>query len=310
LVIGYWLLVNGYMSHSDHHSEVKGSRLLIATMLNLFISVAEIIGGLLSNSLSLMSDAFHNLSDGLAIFIAWIANKISSRPSNLKRTFGYKRIEIMAAMLNAGVLLVISVWLFYEATWRLFNPEPIKSGLMIIVAIIGLLANFVAVVILRADSKKNINVKAAYLHLFGDTLSSIAVIIGGILIYFFDIYWIDPVITMLIGLYLLKETWGILKQANSILMQGVPAGLNLEIIRKDLEQIGEIANIHHVHLWNLDDHAIHFECHVELKEDFHLSETRQVQSKIESLLEEKYEIGHVTVQFEYQRCEDQSLVIS
>lgn len=298
------------MSQHDHNTEVKGNRLLLATVLNLAISVAEIIGGLLSNSLSLISDAFHNLSDGLAIFIAWIANKISSKPSNLKRTFGYKRVEILAAMLNAGILVVISVWLFYEAIWRLFNPEPIESGLMIIVAFIGLTANFIAVMILRSDSKKNINVKAAYLHLFGDTLSSVAVIVGGILIYFFEIYWLDPVITMFIGLYLLRETWGILKQANAILMQGVPEGLNLEIIRQDLEQIDEIANIHHVHLWNLDDHDIHFECHAELKEDCHLSETQHIHSKIEELLEEKYEIGHVTVQFEYHRCDNKSLVDS
>jgi cobalt-zinc-cadmium efflux system protein len=296
------------MSQHEHNTEIKGNRLLLATALNLVISVAEIIGGLLSNSLSLISDAFHNLSDGLAIFIAWVANKISSKPSNLKWTFGYKRIEILAAMLNAGILVVISVWLFYEALWRIFNPEPIKSGLMIIVAVIGLLANFVAVILLRADSKKNINIKAAYLHLFGDTLSSVAVIIGGILIYFFEVYWLDPVITMMIGMYLLRETWRILKQANAILMQGVPEGLDIELIRKDLEQIDEIANIHHVHLWNLDDHSLHFECHAELKEDFHLSETNHIQSKIESLLENKYDIGHITVQFEYQRCDDRSLV--
>jgi cobalt-zinc-cadmium efflux system protein len=296
------------MSHHDHNTEIKGNRLLFATVLNLAISVAEIIGGLLSNSLSLISDAFHNLSDGLAIFIAWAANKISSKPSNLKWTFGYKRIEILAAMLNAGILVVISVWLFYEALWRLFNPEPIKSGVMIIVAFIGLLANFVAVILLRADSKKNINVKAAYLHLFGDTLSSVAVIIGGILIYFFEIYWLDPVITMLIGMYLLRETWRILKQANAILMQGVPEGINLELIRGDLEQIPEIANIHHVHLWNLDDHSIHFECHVDMKKDFRLSETGEIHSRIESLLKERYAIGHVTIQFEFQRCDDQSLV--
>jgi cobalt-zinc-cadmium efflux system protein len=297
------------MDRHNHDTEVKGSRLLIATVLNLVISVAEIIGGLMSNSLALISDAFHNLSDGLATFIAWIANKISRRPSTLKRTFGYKRIEILAAMLNAVVLVVVTVWLFYEAAGRIMEPEPIKGGLMIVVAIIGLLANLAAVLILHSDSRKNINVKAAYLHLLGDTLSSVAVIIGGILIYFFEIYWIDPVITILIGLYLLKETWRILKQANDILMQGVPEGLDLELIRSDVEKIPEIANIHHVHVWNLDDHSIHFECHVELKKDYHLSETGEIQLKIESLLKEKYDISHVTIQFEFQRCDDQSLVV-
>jgi cobalt-zinc-cadmium efflux system protein len=296
------------LEHHTHDNSVKGGRLLAATLLNLFISVAEIIGGLLSNSLALISDALHNLTDGLAIFIAWGANKISKRPSNFKRTFGYKRIEILAAMLNAGVLVVVSIWLIYEATLRIMNPEPIEGGLMLVVAIIGLIANFVAVILLRGDSGKNINVKAAYLHLLADTLTSVAVIIGGALIYFLEVYWIDPVITIAISLFLLKETWRILRQTNDILMQGAPAGLDLELIRKNIEQFAEIANIHHVHVWNLDDHSIHFECHVDLKDNYRLSETGMIQSKIEAMLKAKFDIGHVTIQFEFQRCEDKAML--
>lgn len=297
------------MDHHSHHTPpVKGNRLLAAVLLNLIISIAEIVGGLLSNSLSLISDALHNLSDGLAIFIAWIANKISKRPSNSKRTFGYKRIEILAAFFNALILIVISLYLFYEAVLRIIEPEPVKGILMFIVASIGLLANLAAVFLLRTDSKKNINVRAAYLHLLGDTLTSIAVIIGSILIIFLEIYWIDPIITIVIGLYILKETWSILKQTIDILMQGTPEGLDLEQIRHDLEQIPEIANIHHVHLWNLDDQSIHFECHVDLKEDYRLSETCDIQLKIESLLHDTYDIGHVTIQFEYQRCDDKNMI--
>ncbi len=213
------------------------------------------------------------LVTGLAIFIAWIANKIGKRPSNIKRTFGYKRIEILAAFFNALILIAISLYLFYEAVLRIISPEPVKGLIMLIVAFIGLIANLAAVLLLHGDAKKNINVKAAYLHLFGDTLSSIAVIIGGILIYFFDLYWIDPIITILIGLYIIKETWTILKQTIDILMQSSPAGLDLDQIRHDLEQIPEIANIHHVHIWNLDDQSIHFECHVDLLENSRISET-------------------------------------
>jgi len=297
------------MSQHNHHiSPVKGKRLLAAVLLNLFISIVEIAGGLLSNSLSLISDALHNLSDGIAIFIAWIANKISKRPSNSKRTFGYKRIEILAAFFNALILIVISFYLFYEAVLRIIEPEPVKGILMLIVASIGLLANLAAVFLLRTDSKKNINVRAAYLHLLGDTLTSVAVIIGSILIIFLEIYWIDPIITIVIGLYILQETWSILKQTIDILMQGTPEGMDLEQIRQDLEQIPEIANIHHVHLWNLDDQSIHFECHVDLKEDYRLTETCDIQLKIESLLHDKYDIGHITIQFEYQRCDDKNMI--
>lgn len=282
--------------------------MLAATILNFVIAVAEIIGGILSNSLSLISDALHNLSDGLAVFIAWVAHRISKRPSNSRRTFGYKRIEILAAFLNALVLAGISLYLFYEAALRLMDPQPVKGLMMLIVASIGLLANLVAVLLLHGDSDKNINIKAAYLHLLGDTLSSVAVIIGGVLIFYFEIYWVDPVVTIIIGIYILRETWRVLKQVNDILMQGTPAGLDLELICKDLEKIPEIANVHHVHSWNLDDHSIHFECHVDLKQDKRLSETESLQQRIEKLLREKYGISHLTIQFEHRWCDDQRLI--
>jgi cobalt-zinc-cadmium efflux system protein len=293
--------------HEHHHNTVKGNRLLVATVLNFIISLAEVAGGLISNSLSLISDALHNLSDGLALFIAWIANRISKRPSDAKRTFGYKRIEILAAFLNALILIAVSLYLFYEATLRIIEPEPVKALIMIVVAVIGLIANLAAVLLLRFDAKLNINVKAAYLHLLGDTLTSVAVIIGGILIYYFNIYWVDPVITILIGLYIIRQTWTILKQTIDILMQSTPAGIDLELIRKDLEHIPEISNIHHVHLWNLDDQSIHFEGHVDLSENSRISDTDSIYLKIEKILKEKYHISHLTIQFEYQKCNDHDM---
>ena len=299
------------MSTEKSHNQpqiVKANRLLAATVLNLIIFFAEIAGGLISNSLSLITDALHNLSDGLAIFVAWVANKISKRPSNLKKTFGYKRIEILAAFLNALILIAISLYLFYEAALRIISPEPVKGLIMLVVAIIGLLANLAAVLLLHRDAEKNINVKAAYLHLFGDTLSSVAVIIGGIFIYFFDLYWIDPVITILIGIYIIKETWKILKQTIDILMQGSPAGLDLDLVRQDLEQIPEIANIHHVHIWNMDDQSVHFECHVDLVENISISETDNIYYMIEKILKETYHIGHLTIQFEHHKCDDKEMI--
>jgi cobalt-zinc-cadmium efflux system protein len=296
--------------HVSHHQagNIKGNRLLASTILNLIISIAEISGGLISNSLSLISDALHNLSDGLAIFIAWIANRISKRPSNSKRTFGYKRIEILAAFFNALILIAISLYLFYEAILRIIAPEPVKGLIMIIVALIGLLANLAAVLLLRRDAKKNINIKAAYLHLFGDTLSSFSVIFGGVLIYVFDLFWLDPIITILIGVYIIKETWTILKQTIDILMQGSPSGLDLNLIRLDLEQIPEIANIHHVHIWNLDDQSVHFECHVALIENSRISETDSIYYQIEKVLKEKHLISHLTIQFEHQLCDDKDMI--
>jgi cobalt-zinc-cadmium efflux system protein len=299
------------MSHEESHNQqesIKANRLLTATVLNMVIFFAEIAGGLISNSLSLITDALHNLSDGLAIFIAWIASKIGKRPSNLKRTFGYKRIEILAAFLNALILIAISLYLFYEAALRMISPEPVKGLIMLIVAMIGLIANLVAVLLLHKDSKKNINIKAAYLHLFGDTLSSVAVLAGGIFIYYFNIYWLDPAITFIIGIYIIIETWTILKQTVDILMQGSPAGIDIDEIRQDLEQISEIGNIHHVHIWNLDDKSVHFECHVDLEENIRISDTDNIYSEIEEILRQKYHIGHLTIQFEHHKCDDKEVI--
>jgi cobalt-zinc-cadmium efflux system protein len=287
---------------------VKGKNLLIAALLNLFIAVAEIAGGIISNSLSLLSDALHNLGDGLAVFLAWIAHRISKRPSNARRTFGYKRIEILAALFNAFLLAVLTIYLFYEAVLRILDPEPIKGLIMLVVAGIGLLANLAAVVLLKKDSGKNINVRAAYLHLVSDTLSSLAVIAGGVLIYFFNLYWIDPLITIAIGIYILAETWHILRQANDILMQGTPAGLNLDEIRAELEKIPGVGNVHHVHSWNLDDRSIHYECHIDLDRDLRLSEVEPTHHRIQEVLKDKFGIGHVTVQFEFGWCDDNRMI--
>jgi cobalt-zinc-cadmium efflux system protein len=283
-------------------------RLLWATVLNFTIAVAEVIGGIVSNSLALISDALHNVGDSVAVFLAYIAHLVSKKPSNKKKTFGYKRIEILAAFINAVILIGITLFLFYEAYNRLMDPQPIKGKIMFIVAVIGLLANLVAVIILHRDKGKNINVKAAYLHIFADTLSSVAVIIGAVLIYFFELFWLDPVLTILIGIYLIRETWRILKQTIDILMQSTPQGIDLEQVSGDIRQIPSIQGVHHVHAWNLDDQSIHFECHVDLDDNYRIGEAEKIYRKVELLLKEKYNITHVTIQLEYQFCDNKDLI--
>jgi cobalt-zinc-cadmium efflux system protein len=296
------------MGSGHQHNDIKSKRLLWATLLNFGIATIEIIGGILSNSLALISDALHNIGDAIAVLLAYIAHLIGKRPSNERKTFGYKRIEILAAFLNALILIAVTVYLFYEAVIRFLEPEPVQGRLMLIVAVFGLVANLLAVLLLHRDSSKNINVKAAYLHLIADTLSSVAVIAGAILIYYFEIYWIDPVITVVIGVYLIKETWAILKQTVDILMQSTPQGINLIEISKEIEAIPSVANVHHVHAWNLDDHSVHFECHVDLSDNYRISEAEKVYHDIESILEEKYHISHITIQFEHKWCEDKNMI--
>ncbi|MCF8229565.1 MAG: cation diffusion facilitator family transporter [Bacteroidales bacterium] len=291
------------------NNEKKESRnLFITVLLNMVISVAEIIGGLLSNSLALISDALHNFSDGVAVLITYIAVRVSKRQSTERKTFGYKRIQILAAFFNSVVLIGICVFLLYEAYQRFLEPEPVKSIPMFVVAVIGLIANFVAVFLLRGHSKSNINIKAAYLHLIGDTLSSVAVIVGGILIYFFDVYWVDPLITVLISIYIIKETISVLMETYNILMQGTPKNINLKEIQRRIEKIQEISGIHHVHAWNLSDKEIHFEAHIDLKKDLRLSESEKVLLKVKEMLNRRFGITHVTLQMEYDFCHDKEMI--
>lgn len=297
------------MGHHHHHGHTKeGRKLLITVLLNLAITLAEFIGGIFSNSLALISDAFHNLGDTVAILITYITEKISRRASDEKHTFGYKRIQIIAALFNAVTLIAISVFLIFEAWERFNNPQPIKSLLMLSVASIGLLANLISVLLLKSHQKENINIKAAYLHLIGDTLSSVAVIIGGILIYFYEIYWIDPLITVLISLYIIKETYVILYDTYKILMQGTPSGINIDDIVENITELSEIKGIHHIHVWNLTDREVHFEAHVDLSNDLKVSDGQMVVDKVQEILKKKFNIDHVTLQLEYDRCDNKDLI--
>jgi cobalt-zinc-cadmium efflux system protein len=307
-------MVSGDKNHiivplSDYSdNKISEKKLLIAVILNFAITLAEVIGGLFSNSLALLSDAFHNLGDGIAVFIAYLAHRISKRDSNKRKTFGYKRIEILAAFINSTFLVAICIFLIYLAIDRFRHPEPINGLIMFIVAAIGLSANVVAVFLLKSDSKININVRAAYLHLLGDTFSSAVVIAGGILIYFFNISWLDPLITFLISLYIIKESYDLIKDSVNILMQSAPEKLDLESIKKDIELFPEVLNIHHIHAWNLNEREVHFEGHIDLNKDLHVSQTDLIRKKIESLLAEKYHISHFTLQIEFGCCNDTEMI--
>ncbi|MDT8393093.1 MAG: cation diffusion facilitator family transporter [Bacteroidales bacterium] len=296
------------MSQHHHRAFSSNRSLLLVTLLNILITVAEIIGGILTNSLALLSDAVHNLSDTLAIFLAWVAQKISARDSNERKTFGYKRVEILAAFFNALVLIGVSGFLIYEAIIRFKEPEPVKGLLMFIFATAGLIFNLLAVLLLKKHSGSSLNIRSAYLHLLGDTLSSVAVVIGGILIYFFEIYWIDPLITIMISLYIIKETWDVFRHSADILMQAAPRGVEINKIITDLENINGISNIHHVHIWGMSEKDFHFECHADLQSDIPVSKTALIKNDMERLLYEKYGVSHLTVQFEFNFCDDKELI--
>jgi cobalt-zinc-cadmium efflux system protein len=301
---------HNHHAHDVRHKSDTERNLLFSALLNLIVTLAEALGGLYSNSLALLSDALHNLGDTSAIFIAYLANQISKKNRTDKKTFGYKRIEILAALFNAIILVVIIFFLFSEAWQRLRNPEPVKGLIMFSVAIIGFMANLFSVILLKKHAGQSINIRSAYIHLIGDTISSIIVIFTAVIIYFLHIYWIDPLVTFLLGIYLLKETYSILKEAVDILMQATPHGLDLNLVKNSLETIPDIDNIHHVHAWCLSDTDIHFECHVDLKKDIRISETEDIMHSINDILHNKFNINHVTIQYEYNCCEDKNMIHS
>jgi cobalt-zinc-cadmium efflux system protein len=277
-------------------------------LLNFLITIAEIIGGIFSGSLSLISDALHNFSDGIAIIITYIAMKLGKKPKTLKYTFGLKRAEILAAIINSSTLIVISFFLIKEAIDKIINPTPITGYLMLIVATIGLIANIAGTLLLKKGAKNSMNMRAAYLHLFSDAISSLAVIIGAIFIIYFQVYWIDPILTILISLYILKEAYSITKEAVEVLMMAAPEGIDANNIKSEVEAFKGVVNIHHLHLWKLNDNTIHFEAHIEVKDDL-ISNLMPLKEEIEELLEHKFGIEHTTIQFEIGDCNQELIVI-
>ncbi len=296
------------MSHNhEHEAPTSGLRLLVTLILNLIITVAEIIGGIISGSLSLISDALHNFSDGIAVVISYIAIRLNQKPKSPHYTFGLKRAQIIAAIINAGVLVAISVYLFLESYHRFVSPEPIRASLMIGVAVIGLLANTLGTLLLRAGAKDNMNIRSAYLHLLSDAVSSMGVILGGIAIYFWNVFWVDPLLTILISIYILKESFHILKDAINIVLMASPENLSIEKISEKLCSVEGVNNIHHVHLWQMDEHDIHFEAHVDIV-DQKVSETTALLKEIEKVLQETFDINHATIQFECGACDVKELL--
>ena len=298
------------MAH--HHVQARtGSQLeknlFITMLLNFLITVVEIIGGILSGSLSLLSDALHNFSDGIAIIITYGAIRLSKRPRTLKHTFGLKRAEILAAIINASTLIIISFFLIREAIDRFSNPTPITGSLMLAVAVVGLIANVVGTMLLKRGSEGNTNIRAAYIHLLSDAVSSLGVIVGGVFIMVFNITWIDPVLTILISLYILKETYEIVKESVDVIMMSTPPDIDMNELQRAVESIPGVRNMHHVHLWKMNDADIHFEAHVDV-DDLLVSSTTEIRREIEKRLHDSHDITHTTVQFECDTCSTKDLV--
>jgi len=300
--------------HHDHHghshdhsplidSEISGVRLFYVVLLNFGITAAELVGGIIAGSLSLISDSLHNFGDAMSIVVTYFAHRISLRRPSEKKTFGYKRSTILAAFLNSLTLLVIGGFLIKEAVERFANPVIVESTTVIWVGSIGLIANLLSMYLLRKWSGKDMNIRSAYLHMLTDALSSVVVILGAIVMRFSNLNWLDPLLTILIAAYVIEEGFQILSKSINILMQSVPEVTDINTIVEELKKIEEIQDIHHVHVWSLDEKTVFFEGHINLIQDLPISKAMAVEENVKNLLE-NFGISHVTIQFEYNGCPD------
>ncbi|MBJ7221641.1 MULTISPECIES: CDF family zinc transporter ZitB [unclassified Brenneria] len=291
------------MAHSHHHAESGNSkRLLAAFIVTATFMVAEVIGGLLSGSLALLADAGHMLTDAAALFVALLAVRFAQRKPNANHTFGYLRLTTLAAFVNALTLVVITAFIFWEAIRRFYDPQPVASVPMLIIAVAGLLANIAAFWLLHHGSEeKNINVRAAALHVLGDLLGSVGAIIAALVILFTDWTPIDPILSILVSCLVLRSAWALMKESIHELLEGTPGQISVDALKKDLTlNIPEVRNIHHVHLWQVGEKPL-MTLHAQVIPPY---DHDALLKRIQEYLLKNYQIGHATIQMEYHHCDD------
>lgn len=292
-------------SHSHHHHhQVEGKNLLYSIVLNIVITVAQVIGGILSGSLALLSDALHNFSDVLSLVFSYVAHKLSRKKASVNQTFGYKRAELIAAFVNAMTLIIVAFFLIYEAVVRFFNPQVIEFGLVIWLSILGIVMNGLSVLLLKKDSDKNLNMKSAYLHLFTDMLASVAVLAGGILMKYFQWFWVDSIMTLVIAIYLIIVGFDLLKKSIQMLMLFTPSHISINDIINEVHKITGVNKLHHIHVWYLNEEELHLEAHLDCSEDIKMSEFNVLLDKVEEVLFVKFHINHINIQPEYKKEEE------
>ncbi len=298
------------MGHNhSHHHEVQGKNLIYSILLNLLITVAQIIGGIASGSLALLSDALHNFSDVLSLGFSLIAHKLSRKKATEDQTFGYKRAELIAAFVNASTLIIVAFILIYGATDRFFHPKPIESNLVIWLSLLGIVVNGGSVLLLQKDAEHNLNMKSAYLHLLTDMMASVAVLVGGLLMKYYNWFWVDGVMTILIALYLIVVGIDLLKTSTKMLMLFTPEEIDIKEIVAEVQKIEGAGKLHHIHVWYLNENELHLEAHLDCSEDIKLSEFNEISDKIEQLLLDKFHINHINIQPEYKKEDPKDVIV-
>ena len=297
-------------THLHHHTDTQaswGRRLLTAIVINLLIPIVQIWGGIVSGSMALISDALHNLSDFISLVINYAALLIGRRAPTHKQTFGYKRVEIFAALISVAILYAAAVYIAIEAWQRFIAPRAISGQIVIWIALLGFAGNLFSALILHSGAKVNLNMKSAFLHMMTDAATSLAVVALGVLWLFKPWYWLDPVLSWLIVALIIYSGWGILKDSFLILMNATPPGINLAEIKNTLEAIEGISEIHDLHVWNPSAESIALAAHVTVPDQM-LGKVDELAEKVRTVLWQKFKIDHPTLQFESNACQNGGLL--
>lgn len=295
--------------HHHHHSNGKDRNLMISIVLNILITAAQVVGGLVSGSLALLSDALHNFSDVISLVVSYVASKLSKQKASINRTFGYKRAEILAAFINASTLVIVAIILIIEAIKRFNNPETIESNLVIWLSIIAIIGNGISVILLKKDAENNINMRSAYLHLLTDMLASVAVLVGGLLMKYYQMFWVDSVLTFLIAVYLIFVGFDLLVKSTKMLMLFTPEHIDIKAIVRTVNKLPKVNRLHHIHIWYLNDDELHLEAHLDFKENITLTEFNEILHQIETLLHDEFQINHINIQPEFNKEDPKEIIV-
>lgn len=295
----------GHAHHHHHRGHVHTSahqnkrRLLLVLGLTSTFLIVEVIGGLLTNSLALLADATHMFTDASGLALALLGIKLAERPATPERTYGYYRAEILAALLNSAVLIGVAFYLFFEAYERFRNPVPVNSQAVLLVATIGLAINVIGLLLLRSASQESLNLRGAYLELFADALASTGVILAAVIIWITGWVYIDPIVSVAIGLFILPRTWRLLQEAVGVLLEGTPSDINIAKLREAISRVNGVVGVHDLHVWTLSSGVNAMSVHVVIQDQWHYDDVRMaVQREITS----NFKIAHVTIQVEGIGC--------
>jgi cobalt-zinc-cadmium efflux system protein len=292
-------------SHTHSHLREAQQQTTRRLSLSLFLTLAFVImeagAGIFANSLALLTDAAHNLTDVIALALTWLAVRITAQPANARKTYGYHRAGILVALLNSTTLVLISLGIFYEAYRRFQSPPEVESGILIGVGLIAVVINLVTALLVHRGSKHDLNLRSAFVHLMGDVLSTVGAVIAGVIIYFTDANWLDPLVSVLIGFLILYNAWGILRDAVDILLEATPRDVNIKEMVKDIAAVDGVLGIHDIHVWSLTQSLRTMSAHI-LTDDLHISAGGSIQREINEVLRDRYNISHATLQLECVDC--------